>query len=98
MVPPPAPRPHARHARPAPGVAKIASIGLKASHGFSYHGLALNAQMDLAPFSRINPCGFQNLQMTDIHRESASPADIDLDALALDLGHALIQAIEGYSR
>lgn len=54
--------------------------------------------MDLAPFSRINPCGFQNLQMTDIHRESASPADIDLDALALDLGHALIQAIEGYSR
>ena len=98
VVPPPAPRPHARHARPAPGVAKIASIGLKASHGFSYHGLALNAQMDLAPFSRINPCGFQNLQMTDIHRESASPADIDLDALALDLGHALIQAIEGYSR
>ena len=79
-------------------MAKIASIGLKASHGFSYHGLALNAQMDLAPFSRINPCGFQNLQMTDIHRESASPANIDLDALALDLGHALIQAIEGYSR
>lgn len=84
-----------RHARPASGVAKIASIGLKTSHGFCYHGLALNAQMDLSPFLRINPCGFQNLQMTDIHHESASPADIDLDTLALNLGNALIHAIEG---
>ena len=86
----------------APGVyvdgKKIASLGLRVRGGCTYHGVALNVDMNLEPFSRINPCGFQNLQMTDIHRESASPADIDLDALALDLGHALIQAIEGYSR
>ena len=86
---------HARHARPAAGVAKIASVGLKTSHGFSYHGLALNGQMDLSPFHRINPCGFRNLQMTDIHRQAALSQDLDLDALALALGKALAAAIEG---
>ena len=86
---------HARHARPAADVAKIASIGLKTSHGFSYHGLALNGQMDLSPFHRINPCGFRNLQMTDIHRQAALSQDLDLDALALALGKALAAAIEG---
>jgi len=80
---------------PAAGVAKIASIGLKPSHGFSYHGLALNGQMDLSPFHRINPCGFRNLQMTDIHRQAALSQDLDLDALALALGKALAAAIEG---
>lgn len=82
-------------AMPEPGVAKIASIGLKASHGLTYHGLALNGQMDLGPFLRINPCGFQNLPMTDVHQESGSQADIDLEALALALGHALQAAIDG---
>lgn len=56
--------------RDAPGVyvdgAKIGSIGLRIRHGFSYHGLALNVDMDLEPFSRINPCGFQGLSMTQI--------------------------------
>lgn len=56
----------------APGVyvidsgAKICSIGLKISHGCSYHGIAFNVDMDLEPFSRINPCGYKNLQMTQI--------------------------------
>ncbi|CAL7960428.1 lipoyl(octanoyl) transferase [Gammaproteobacteria bacterium] len=54
----------------APGVyvtgKKICSIGLKISRGCSYHGIALNVNNDLEPFSRINPCGFQNLQMTRI--------------------------------
>ncbi|OGT06527.1 MAG: octanoyltransferase [Gammaproteobacteria bacterium GWF2_41_13] len=54
----------------APGVyaggAKICSIGLKVSRGCTYHGLALNVRMDLSPFSRINPCGFKNLQMKQI--------------------------------
>lgn len=54
----------------APGVyvadKKICSIGLKISRGCSYHGIALNVNNDLEPFSRINPCGFQNLQMTKI--------------------------------
>jgi lipoyl(octanoyl) transferase len=54
----------------APGVyvddAKICSIGLKIKKGRSYHGLALNVDMDLEPFSRINPCGFHKLKMTQI--------------------------------
>jgi len=54
----------------APGVyvagKKICSIGLKIARGCSYHGIALNINNDLEPFSRINPCGFQNLQMTKI--------------------------------
>lgn len=54
----------------APGVyvkgAKICSIGLKISRGCAYHGLALNIDMDLEPFSRVNPCGFKNLAMTQI--------------------------------
>ncbi|MDO4904074.1 MAG: lipoyl(octanoyl) transferase LipB [Lautropia sp.] len=80
---------------PAADVAKIASIGLKSSHGFSYHGLALNGQMDLSPFLRINPCGFQNLRMTDVYHEAGAHSDIDLDDLALNLGRALCTAIEG---
>lgn len=80
--------------RPAADVAKIASIGIKTSNGFSYHGLALNAQMDLSPFARINPCGFRNLQMTDIHHEQAGEGDIDLDELAVRLGRALRARLE----
>lgn len=54
----------------APGVyvdgAKICSIGLRVRRRCTYHGLALNVNMDLEPFSRINPCGFQHLRMTQI--------------------------------
>ena len=60
----------------APGVfvddKKIASIGLRFSRGMSYHGISINVDMDLAPFSRINPCGYQGLevtQMKDIHNK-----------------------------
>jgi len=53
----------------APGVyvagSKIASVGLRIRQGRSYHGLALNAAMDLEPFSRINPCGYAGLKVTD---------------------------------
>jgi lipoyl(octanoyl) transferase len=52
----------------APGVyvgdAKIAALGLKIKKGCCYHGLALNVDMDLEPFSRINPCGFPGLRVT----------------------------------
>ncbi|QOJ23179.1 MAG: lipoyl(octanoyl) transferase LipB [Gammaproteobacteria bacterium] len=52
----------------APGVyvgnAKIASLGLKIKRSFCYHGIALNVDMDLTPFSYINPCGYQGLQVT----------------------------------
>jgi lipoyl(octanoyl) transferase len=44
--------------------AKIASLGLRIKNGCCYHGLALNVSMDLAPFSLINPCGYQGLQVT----------------------------------
>ncbi len=46
------------------GEAKIAALGLKIRNGCCYHGLALNADMDLAPFTRINPCGFAGLRVT----------------------------------
>lgn len=56
--------------RDAPGVyvagKKICSIGLRVRKGFTYHGIAFNVDMDLEPFSRINPCGFANLQMTQL--------------------------------
>lgn len=52
----------------APGVyvgdAKIAALGLKIKNGCCYHGLALNVDMDLAPFAAINPCGYPGLQVT----------------------------------
>ena len=59
------------HARPeAPGVyvgpAKIASLGLRVRRGCSYHGLSLNRDMDLEPFSRINPCGYPGLRVTQL--------------------------------
>ena len=53
-----------------PGVyvnkAKICSIGLRIRRGYSYHGLALNIDMDLTPFLRINPCGFVGIEMTQV--------------------------------
>lgn len=55
----------------APGVyvagAKIASIGLRVRHGRTFHGLSLNVDMDLEPFSRINPCGYPGLAVTQLN-------------------------------
>lgn len=54
----------------APGVyvgeAKIAALGLRVRHGCSFHGLALNVNMDLSPFYGINPCGYTGLQVTQL--------------------------------
>ncbi len=60
-------------ARPeAPGVYvnddKLASVGLRIRRGCSFHGMALNVDIDLEPFARINPCGYAGLQMTDLTR------------------------------
>ncbi|VAW55699.1 Octanoate-[acyl-carrier-protein]-protein-N-octanoyltransferase [hydrothermal vent metagenome] len=56
--------------REAPGVyvndAKIAALGLRVQKGCSFHGLALNVDMDMEPFSRINPCGYEGLEVTQI--------------------------------
>lgn len=68
----------ARSRADAPGVyvdgCKIASVGLRVRRGASYHGMALNVDLDLEPFSRINPCGLRGLAMTDLARSK-----IDLD-------------------
>jgi lipoyl(octanoyl) transferase len=54
----------------APGVyvgdKKIAALGLRIKRGMSYHGLALNVDADLTPFSQINPCGYEGLQVTQL--------------------------------
>ncbi|MCW8906939.1 MAG: lipoyl(octanoyl) transferase LipB [Sedimenticola sp.] len=68
-------------ARPdAPGVyvegRKIASLGLRVRRGCSFHGLALNVDMDLEPFSRINPCGYPDLEVTQL-KELAGAVSID---------------------
>jgi lipoyl(octanoyl) transferase len=72
--------------RDAPGVyvegSKIASIGLRIRRSRSYHGLALNVAMDLEPFSRINPCGFAGLRMTQV-RDLGGPAETREVARAL---------------
>ncbi len=56
--------------REAPGVyvagAKLASIGLRVRRGCTYHGLALNVDLDLAPFAGINPCGYAGLPVTSL--------------------------------
>lgn len=56
--------------RDAPGVyvagAKVAALGLRVRRGCSYHGLSLNVAMDLEPFSRINPCGYPDMPVTDL--------------------------------
>jgi lipoyl(octanoyl) transferase len=56
----------------APGVYvngdKLASVGLRIRRGCSFHGMALNVDIDLEPFARINPCGYAGLQMTDLTR------------------------------
>ena len=75
----------------APGVyvdgAKIAALGLRVKHGCTYHGLALNVDMDLSPFAAINPCGYAGMAVTQCRdrgvRES-SPA----------LGQALVRRLE----
>jgi len=49
-----------------PGLAKIAAIGLRVARHATYHGLSLNIDMDLEPFSRINPCGYEGLAVTQM--------------------------------
>lgn len=62
---------HAISKREAPGVyideRKICSIGLRVRKGFTYHGIAFNVDMDLTPFTYINPCGFNTLKMTQLN-------------------------------
>lgn len=75
----------------APGVyvgdAKIAALGLRVRRGCTFHGLAFNVAMDLAPFHRINPCGYAGLQVTQM-LDLGGPsrlADVE-DVLIVELG------------
>jgi lipoyl(octanoyl) transferase len=81
----------------APGVytgeKKIASLGLRIRHGRSFHGLALNVDMDLEPFRRINPCGYQGLAMTQVKDLSENP---DMSRISQRLAHYL-QVNLGYN-
>ncbi|MCO5786412.1 octanoyltransferase [Pseudomonas sp. G11-1] len=72
----------------APGVyvngAKIASLGLRVRRGCSFHGLALNVDMDMQPFQRINPCGYSGLQMVQLSELVAQPVSIEEVAQRLE--------------
>lgn len=88
----------------APGVyvdgAKIASLGLRIRNGRSFHGLALNVDMDLEPFRRINPCGYAGLAMTQL-RDLIGPVDFSevvgrlRTQLARHLGYAQQKTLAG---
>jgi lipoyl(octanoyl) transferase len=77
-----------------PGVyvrdAKIAAIGLRVSRGCTYHGLALNAAVDLEPFSRIDPCGYPGLASTSLAREGVHDK---ISAVQQRLADAIIQGV-----
>jgi len=70
--------------RDAPGVyvngSKIAALGFRIRKGCSYHGLSLNRAMDLEPFTRINPCGFRGLKVTDVLNQGVEVSRGELEA------------------
>jgi lipoyl(octanoyl) transferase len=75
----------------APGVyvenKKIAALGLRVRHGRSFHGLSLNVDMDLEPFSRINPCGYPQMQITQMR-------DLGIEASMQDITEQLSNSIQ----
>ncbi|NHA15042.1 lipoyl(octanoyl) transferase LipB [Thioalkalivibrio sp. XN279] len=85
----------ARGDRAAPGVyvgeKKLASIGLRIRRNCSYHGLALNVDMDLEPFRRINPCGFSGLEVTQLADLGVA---VPFDTVADDLEQALLAELQ----
>lgn len=82
----------------APGVYvggdKIASLGLRVRRGCSFHGLALNVDMDMTPFGRINPCGYAGLKMTQLKDLVATPPVFDEVAKRLE---QVLRQLLGYA-
>nr|WP_288356647.1 lipoyl(octanoyl) transferase LipB [uncultured Pseudomonas sp.] len=82
----------------APGVYvggdKIASLGLRVRRGCSFHGLALNVDMDMTPFGRINPCGYAGLKMTQLKDLVATPPAFDEVAKRLE---QVLRQLLGYA-
>jgi lipoyl(octanoyl) transferase len=70
----------------SPYPAKIAALGLRVTRGRSYHGLALNVDMDLAPFSAINPCGYAGMPVTQTR-------DLGVDLAPAQAGEALARRL-----
>lgn len=85
----------------APGVyvgdAKIGALGIRVRHGRTFHGLAFNIAMDLEPFNRINPCGYEGLAVTSM-LDLGGPSGIDavkpvlLEKVAKLFGFSLVEA------
>ena len=79
----------------APGVyvgdAKIAALGLKIKNSCSYHGLALNVDMDLTPFANINPCGYEGLQVTQCIAQGIT---VPLEELQAELTQNLVHGLQ----
>ncbi len=87
----------AAHAKAdAPGVyvaeKKIASLGLRIRRGCSFHGLALNVDMDLQPFQRINPCGYAGMQMTQLREETQQC--VKISEVSVHLRDALVSHLK----
>lgn len=82
----------------APGVyvnnAKIAALGLRVKNGWSYHGLSFNVSMDLEPFTCINPCGFEGLEVTQL-ADLIPPQDGLMQSVSRQLSNQLLIAL-GY--
>jgi lipoyl(octanoyl) transferase len=77
----------------APGIyvegAKIAALGLRVKQGRTYHGLALNVDMDLEPFSHINPCGYRNMPVTQLKDWLAHSRVLDIEQVSNELYSSL---------
>lgn len=72
---------------------KIAALGLKVSRGRTFHGMALNVDMDLSPFSRINPCGYEGMAVTDM-KSLVGP--VDQPAIANQLSATLVAELDAH--
>ena len=81
----------------APGVyvdgSKIAALGLKVRHGRTYHGLSLNIDMDLSPYKLINPCGFKDLNVTQM--SNLTDNTLELSKIKKQLTHHLSNYVSG---
>jgi lipoyl(octanoyl) transferase len=73
------------------GDAKIAALGLKIKNGCCYHGLAFNVDMDMAPFSNINPCGYRGLKVTQC---IALGITAQLEELQAELTQNLVRGLQ----
>ena len=75
----------------APGVyvgeAKVAALGLRIRNGCSYHGVSLNVDMDMTPFSAINPCGYAGMAVTQLH-------DLGVNVSVSEAGEALLRQLQ----